>query len=1078
MRKRILAMLLALAMFAGIGSVSLAEETDEFAQFLTDMYDEIEIEYRPDVRWWLAEGLNTDATIRKNIQEIYDSGFGAVEFLAMPEPGADSSIYGWGSEEWTADTHLIIEEATEKGMGFALTSGTHWANANLPDTFIWDDAPFNADNKAASKELDYATILLYAGDVFSGELPLPRKVTTTDDGGTISELPYTQHVFQGVVAAKLLEARPGSGQEYDYAEGTGLGVLDFDSLLDLTDEVVEQDGAYTLEWTAPEDGDYALFVYWMHGTAQTAEPSVSTNYTVNYIDSYGIEALIDYWNTVVLTDDLRETILENGRGELYMDSLELSTYGAGSMFWGYDFKQEFIERMGYDITPYIPVITASAGNVWGGSGKTYDYTVEGDDLDTVEKVRSDYYEIRTQMYLENVLKPLQEWLHSLGMTLRAQPSYGQNLEISTPAKYLDGVETESLNERTEIELYRGMLGSANMYGRIFSSETGAINGHNYIVDMDNWTQLMYLQFALGVNRTVLHGYSGIEGSESDTYWPGHEGMYAVWSERFNSRQPASAHYSEWTEMLARNQKVLRQGTSKRDIAILRTDYQFIASPNPDSDNFMTNKTLRDEAYYWMDLSMQNAGYTYDYFSPMLLTDEENVTWSSTELQPDEPGYKALILYQETLDLASANKILEIAKDGLPVFFVDNNSEIRASSQPLIEHEIAASRSISLSVEDEEIVEVVGQIKALPNVRELESPAEVLGALQEMGIYPRVAFSEPNNRILSISRMDEENGIFYTYVYSYKHNLDVEPEPFTFEIEIEYEGAPYAIDDWTGDVVALGAYEIRDGRTCIEMTLERGESTIIALDMRAQEGTHAISTSADAIEFEDGTLVALSTQSGELEAVLNTGETVTVDVEVPDPIILDTWDITVEDWNEGERVVNTEEKFGHTTTEVYYTTRKTPLVFEDSPLLAWKDLPATQEQLDSLGYEDASMEHVSGMGTYSTTFMLPEGWKDENGAYLSIESAGGGTVAVYVNGQKTKGVDLRTLKVDISDFLISGENEIVVEVSSTLTNRMIQRNYKELGTGWATGWGEDTPTVQDYGMTGEVSIVPYTVAQVF
>ena len=92
MKRRILAMLLALAMFAGIGSVALAEETDEFAQLLTDMYDEIEIEYRPDVRWWLAEGLNTDATLTRNVQQIHDLGFGAAEFLAMPEPSADSTI--------------------------------------------------------------------------------------------------------------------------------------------------------------------------------------------------------------------------------------------------------------------------------------------------------------------------------------------------------------------------------------------------------------------------------------------------------------------------------------------------------------------------------------------------------------------------------------------------------------------------------------------------------------------------------------------------------------------------------------------------------------------------------------------------------------------------------------------------------------------------------------------------------------------------------------------------------------------------------------------------------------------------
>ena len=316
MKRRILAMLLALAMFAGIGSVALAEETDEFAQYLTDMYDEVEIEYRPDVRWWLAEGLNTDATLEKNLQQIYDSGFGAAEFLAMPEPSAGSDIYGWGSEEWTADSQLIIAEAAELGLGFSLTSGTHWANANLPDTYTWDGEPYNPDNKAASKELDYATILLDGGEQFNGTLPYPKKPESSDGDTTGTTSSYTEHMFVGVVAAKVVEERPESGQDYEYAEGTEAGVLDLGSVVNLTDSVVEQDGVYTLDWTAPDDGEYAVFAYWMHGTCQTATPSVSTNYTINYMDSYGTEALIDYWEENILTEDLRETVENSGRGEM------------------------------------------------------------------------------------------------------------------------------------------------------------------------------------------------------------------------------------------------------------------------------------------------------------------------------------------------------------------------------------------------------------------------------------------------------------------------------------------------------------------------------------------------------------------------------------------------------------------------------------------------------------------------------------------------------------------------------------------------------------------------------------------
>lgn len=1074
MKRRILAMLLALAMFAGIGSVALAEETDEFAQLLTDMYDEVEIEYRPDVRWWLAEGLNTDATLTKNVQQIYDSGFGAAEFLAMPEPSADSTLYGWGSEEWTADSQLIIHEAAELGLGFSLTSGTHWANANLPDTYTWDGEPYDPDNKAASKELDYTTVALAAGETFSGALPYSVR-PEGEEGDFGANVVYTEEEFMGVVAAKVVTAREGYG--VDGAEGEGTGVLDLASVVDLTDTVVEGEDGYTLEWTAPDDGDYALFVYWMHGTGQTSEPSVSKNYTVNYMDSYGIEALIDYWEENILTEDLREVLQESGRGEIYMDSLEVSTYGAGGLFWGYNFKDEFEARMGYDITPYLPFICAADGRSTGGSAKSYDYNASTDaDNDTITKARTDYYNVMSDMYEENVLAPLQEWLHGYNMTLRAEPSYGFNFEISTPAKYIDGIETESFAQNADIDLYRGILGSANMYGRLFSSETGAVGGHNYYFNMDEWTQLCYLQFVNGINRTVFHGYSAIEGSEGDTYWPGHEGMYAFFSERFNERQPASEFYTEWTQMLARNQKALRQGNPSRDIAILRTDYNFINYGFANGmDNFTNNYQMNDIPYYWNDYELQHNGYTYEYFSPQLLLDEENISWTADALQPDGPNYQAIILYQETLELDAAQKLLEIAQDGLPIVFANNNTEMVAHDDTYAEHGEAASKSPSLAYSDEEVQAVVAEIKALPNVKTVDSPADAMEALQELGVYPRVQFTEPTDTILTISRDDAENGIYYTFAYNFKFQIN-EGDPATTEVlSIEGEGQPYFIDDWTGEVTKAGEFEIRDGRTYVEVSLLPGEAVLMAIDMEETPAAHAISTTADEAFIEDGAGMILATASGEYETVLDNGETVTTTIEVPEAISLPIWDITIEDWNEGDKVVNTEEKFGHTTTEVYYTTKKTELSFPQSELVAWKDLPATEEQLATLttaSGAEPSMAQVSGIGTYTTTFTLPEGWTDANGAYLQIGSTNGSIALIYVNGELASGIDTRTLRVDISDQLVEGENTIEVKLATTLTNRMLERGYSQ------GGWSEDFPTVQDYGMTGEVSIVPYTVAQVF
>src|SRR4051812_713794 len=58
------------------------------------------IDCRPELRWWLAEGLHTDQTLRYEIDTAHGLGFGGMEFLAMDEAAVDHSRYGWGSEEW------------------------------------------------------------------------------------------------------------------------------------------------------------------------------------------------------------------------------------------------------------------------------------------------------------------------------------------------------------------------------------------------------------------------------------------------------------------------------------------------------------------------------------------------------------------------------------------------------------------------------------------------------------------------------------------------------------------------------------------------------------------------------------------------------------------------------------------------------------------------------------------------------------------------------------------------------------------------------------------------------------------
>lgn len=997
-----------------------------------------DISYWPEVRWWLAEGFHTDQTLIQDIRQIHDSGFGAIEFLAMDEPGADSRLYGWGSEEWVHDSHTVMREATRRHMGISMTSGTNWSNANL--------TTITPDDKAAAKELDYTSELLSPGASRHGALP---RCNITQP-----------HVHQQTLLAVLAMKRDNQTNSTVY--------LEKDSAILLTSQVKEE----SLDWTAPNDGEYELFTFWLHGTGQTASPSASISYTINYIDPYGVEAFIDYWNREVLTDEIKQYLKENNRVQIYMDSLELSTYGRGGQFWGYHFLEEFEHRRGYDLTPYLPFVLKESG------GFVVDYIYHYSCTDTIflEKLRNDLYQTMTDLYMDNMLKPMQEWLHSVGMTLRAEISYGLPFEISQPGKYVDGIETESLEFCSQIESFRNLAGPAHLYRRLYSSETGA-SLMNYMMGLNFYTQIIYTQFAAGVARTVLHGYSSIAGSERSTHWPGHEGMWPVFSERFGSRQPAWQHYRDWTSMLSRYQMLLRQGRPRVDLGILRLDYNFNnliswGLNNRTEREYYEQKGLRaNEGLYWKDMSLQNLGYTYDYFAPQIL-EEPHIQYQNGMLDPEGAGYRALIVYQEVLPLSAAKKLLALADTGLPILFVNGVNETLRPNDIKRTHRQAAIRTSSLSEKDDLLEDLITRIKSYPQVKEISDQSQTLTALQELKICPRTAFSQSNKRFLTNMRKDDR----YIYLFVY-HYMYLEQEPAQVTLSVEGTGKPWILNCWTGTAEEILCYESDGATTSFSLTLNPGEACMVILDTSVQETVHPCHITNGTLIRRNGTLAVQSAQTGICEICFSDTSVRRVYTEAPSPLTLDIWNLEVEDWNEGDKKTITEDRgLGIITTEVYYETRKKRIHAGPTALIPWKDIPAIGPS-------------VSGVGYYTSQVSIPANWLTSCRVMLCLGSTNGNTASVTVNDKKAAPVDFNNPQIDITQFLHEGSNTICIEVSSTLNNRLISRDYYQKSGLYTLQINdenaqlpEDSPfrmhtQVQNYGLTGTVRLVPYQVVPI-
>jgi hypothetical protein len=499
--------------------------------------------------------------------------------------------------------------------------------------------------------------------------------------------------------------------------------------------------------------------------------------------------------------------------------------------------------------------------------------------------------------------------------------------------------------------------------------------------------------------------------------------------------------------------------------------------------FYESKLMRgNQGVFWQDMGLQDSGYTWDYFAPQILEDPD-IAFGEGQIAPGGPGYKALIIYQDALPLSSAKRILSWAKEGLPVILVNGATE---RTRPLVSktHAKAAALTPFNGEKDADLAGVIAELKSLPTVKELDDQSKTVECLRSLGIVPRAGFEAANKNILSCLREDGDLRVLFVYNFKY-----TERSATTFTVVMEGAGKPRIANCWTGEIREAGCYVREKGITKIELALMPGEARLVLLDTAAPEERHAValeSPSGDsnsAVIIKDGKLALKAFSGGSYRVTFSDGATAAA-VTVPGALRLDAWDLTVEDWNEGEKKTIVEDRgLGIVTNEVYFETKKTRIPVGKTRLIPWRNIPGVGPD-------------VSGVGYYSAEFDLSPDWKAaSDGACLVLGSTNGNSAAVYVNGTKGPAYDFNARTADISGLLVPGKNSITVEVSSTLNNRLKARNYpdiikkmmEEMSKNFAKEGGDGDggdappplpagvePDVQDYGLTGDARLVFYKV----
>ncbi|OJJ77643.1 hypothetical protein ASPBRDRAFT_25289 [Aspergillus brasiliensis CBS 101740] len=806
-------------------------------------------------------------------------------------------------------------------------------------------------------------------------------------------------------------------------------VLVESSLLDVTNLVSSNGHLQVKANHTAEGSEHLLFVYYLIHSEyrETQSPAdVPAAVPQSPVTTYAQNGswVVDHFSpqgALAVVDFWRQSLLDSETGTLIREVgnylWEDSQEYTVSTFWTPRLQEVFQANRGYSINRFIPILIGSGG------GSTPEITYVTDELDAGASHTMDYQQTLTELNAD-YLTSLTQWSNDLGIQFSAQVVYNLPMDMLANIPYVNGPECETLGFSDNIDSYRQFAGPAHLAGkRIITNEAGAMIDSVYQESIPELLWTLKRSFAGSVNQFVLHGYP-TSGNYGNTTWPGFTTFSYLFSEMHGPRQPAFAYYKDWLDWLSRTQFVEQTGIPKVDIAFWSK-----------STSYKTVPTI------YSPVDLQSAGYSYEYLSPDNFV-LPGAYVSNGTFAPNQQAFKALVVRaNETLTASGVAKLAEYAHSKLPIIFSGGLPSNFSGYNP------EAARLA---------VNTIKNLTSLSNVHTV--PYDNLAAtLNSLNILPRTSVSA-NRTWYTTWRHDTATLTEYVYVYNDAAGVPYGGGISSGSISFETTGTPFLYDAWTGNITALSIYKKSETHVTIPLTLAGNQSVIIGFHKDSQPSLHLQNTT-DGVLSAAGNSTSLailrSFDQQSRNVYLSNGKSVTLAPMLTPTTTLGNWTLIVESWTAPSDIYNVE--LGPT---------RTNHTFELPTLLPWNQV-------------SASLNNVSGIGYYSTTFdWPPEATNDTvSGAIIDLGPIVH-TARVSVNGHVLPPGEITWAKWDIGHLLQRGQNTVEVVVTTPLGN-VLRTYWDELETSGklASAVVSSPPDVADYGLVAPVKIIPYREDQV-
>src|SRR6185436_13265027 len=547
-------------------------------------------EHPPDdakimMRWWWFGPSVTRAELEREMRLMKEGGIGGFEVQAVYPLLPDDPTKGiknlpFLSDEFIDALKFVSAKARELGLRMDLTLGSGWPYGG-PSVAISD----------AAATLRSERVKIQPG---TRRVPIPS-IT----GGE-----------------KFLAAFLAS------TEGQAIAGDSVRELIDI------HDGAVWLPDNLQGPHEVLFFVARRAGM-QVKRPAVGAEgYVLNHLDTAAADRYLKN-----VGDRLMQAFPSDRPYAVFCDSLEVYNQD-----WTPDFLDEFKQRRGYDLKPYLPALIADVGP------QTLD-------------IRRDWGKTLSELYHERFLAPLHEWAKRNRTLLRVQ-NYG------LPAVSLSGYANVDLpeGEGAQWKAVRGTRwasSASHIYGRpVTSSETWTwLHSPVFRATPLDMKAEADRHFLMGINQLIGHGWPyTAEGVD----YPGWR-FYAAGV--FDEKNPWWIVMPDIAAYLQRSSYLLRQGTPVNDVALYL--------PNDDGWAHFTNgnshliEILRERVGTDVISTILDSGYGFDFF-------DDDVLMKTGRIEPERlvlgsSRYRVVILPGvERIALETMRKLEQLARGGVTV----------------------------------------------------------------------------------------------------------------------------------------------------------------------------------------------------------------------------------------------------------------------------------------------------------------------------------------------------------------------------------------------------------------------------